>query len=401
MSESATDMHTKLRLLPMVPRDPKEHERAATPLELFFDLVFVVAVSIAGANLHHSLVEGHIAHGLLSYAMIFYCIYWAWMNFTTFAAGFDTDDWLYRTLTFIQMLGVVILAGGIHPAFTEGHFLWVAVGYSVMRIPMVFQWLRAARNGGAVAHTARITAIGIVVLQILWQLWASTAHGTTLDIFIFFVLAICELSLPVISQRIGSFGWHPHHMAERFGLFTIIVLGESLLASANAVVDAIEHGHDVWRFCTMAITSLVITAAMWWIYFWAPRHHLFRSTKSSVIFGYGHVVILAAAGAMSSGFEAAIDYISGNSHLTHFQTALTMTIPVALFIVALWATALRFFATKQLNIAIAISVIAIIASNWTPLPVYPVAFVLSLLIVALVCIPPVEDNHEVHEEMKL
>ena len=115
MSESASDMRTKLRLLPMVPRDPEEHERAATPLELFFDLGFVVAVSIAGANLHHSLVEGHIAHGLLSYAMAFYCIYWAWMNFTAFAAGFDNDDWLYRTLTFMQMLGVLILAAGIHP----------------------------------------------------------------------------------------------------------------------------------------------------------------------------------------------------------------------------------------------------------------------------------------------
>jgi len=85
----------------------------ASILELFFDLVFVIAVSLAGTNLHHALVEGKPGMGIASYLMIFFAIWWAWMNFTWFATSFDNDDWLYRVTTFVQMVGVLVLAAGI------------------------------------------------------------------------------------------------------------------------------------------------------------------------------------------------------------------------------------------------------------------------------------------------
>jgi low temperature requirement protein LtrA len=63
-------------------RDPGEAHRASTSLELLFDLCFVVAVAQAAAQLHHALAEGHLATGLVGYAMVFFAIWWAWMNFT-------------------------------------------------------------------------------------------------------------------------------------------------------------------------------------------------------------------------------------------------------------------------------------------------------------------------------
>jgi low temperature requirement protein LtrA len=71
---------------PMRARDAAEQHRVATPLELLFDLCFVVAVALAAASLHHAVAENHIASGVLSYAMVFFAIWWAWMNFTKFYA---------------------------------------------------------------------------------------------------------------------------------------------------------------------------------------------------------------------------------------------------------------------------------------------------------------------------
>lgn len=113
----------------------------ASTLELFFDLVFVVAVSIASMRLHHALTEGHVGRGILDYAIVFFGIWWAWMNFTWFATSFDTDDWLYRLLTSVQMGGVLVFASGIPEVFEHHGFTALIIAYVVMRLAMVAQLL--------------------------------------------------------------------------------------------------------------------------------------------------------------------------------------------------------------------------------------------------------------------
>ena len=125
-------------------RDPDEQHRSSTPLELLFDLTFVVAVATVAAELAHDLVENHLGHGLVSYAMLFFAIWWAWMNFSWFASAYDCDDALYRVMTAVQMAGVLVLAAGVEPAFEEKDFETAVVGYVIMRIAMVGQWWRAS-----------------------------------------------------------------------------------------------------------------------------------------------------------------------------------------------------------------------------------------------------------------
>ena len=133
-------------------RDPDEAHRAATPLELLFDLTFVVAYGIAADELAHYLAEDHIRAGVIGFCFAAFAITWAWINFSWFASAYDTDDWVYRLTTMLQMVGVIILALGLPTMFesidageTVNNGVMVA-GYIVMRVAMVFQWARAARQ---------------------------------------------------------------------------------------------------------------------------------------------------------------------------------------------------------------------------------------------------------------
>src|SRR3954454_7788643 len=128
----------------MAARDPDEGHRASTPLELFFDLTFVVAVAQAANSLHHGLASGHAGDVLLGFPMVFFAIWWAWMNFTWFASAYDTDDVPYRLATLVQIAGALILAAGVPDAMIDGDLTVITLGYVVMRLAMVTQWLRAA-----------------------------------------------------------------------------------------------------------------------------------------------------------------------------------------------------------------------------------------------------------------
>src|ERR1044072_5765576 len=98
-------------------RDPDESHRVASPLELLFDLTFVVAYGRAADELAHYLAEDHLKAALLGFALCSFAITWARVNFSWFAAAYDTDDWLYRLTTMVQLAGVIILALGIPDVF--------------------------------------------------------------------------------------------------------------------------------------------------------------------------------------------------------------------------------------------------------------------------------------------
>ena len=351
-----TSPRPRLRLTPMRPRDPHEpHEahRAASSLELFFDLVFVVAISVASVQLHHALSAGHVLHGIVSFAIVFFAIWWAWMNFAWFATSFDTDDWLYRVLTIVQMGGVLVLAAGIPAVFEHEDFTVMIAGYVVMRLAMVTQWLRASRSAGRLRRATLTYAVGIAVVQALWL--ATMLLPTEVRPAFIVVLVAAELAVPVVAERTGTTPWHPHHITERYGLFTLIVLGESLLASANAIFEALHDSEDVAPLIGLGALALITTAALWWIYFWPAHHHAIGTLRESIGYGYGHYFIVAAAAAFSAGIGVEIDVLGGESALEAPWASFAYTIPVAVFLIGVWLVAIRPQADRVVNTAIPVT----------------------------------------------
>ncbi|MFD7440953.1 low temperature requirement protein A [Streptomyces sp. NPDC059909] len=349
---------------PMRARSIDEEHRAATPLELFFDLCFVVAVSQAGMQLVHAVAEGHAADGVRSYGMVFFAIWWAWMNFTWFASAYDTDDVPYRIVTLIQIAGVLILAAGVPRAFLDQDFVVVFLGYLVMRLALVTQWLRAAASTrGAERTTARRYAIGIILCQIGWAALLIAPQGTRP--WVFLLMAIAEMAVPPIAERTMATSWHAHHIAERYGLFTIIVLGETILAATVTVRSALDESDALGVLAPIAVGGLLIVFAAWWIYFAVPAHTRLASNREAFLWGYGHYVIFASAAAIGAGLEVAVETAVHKSHISTTAAATAVTVPAAAFFLTVWLLHSRHFKHGILQqLTLPVSALAILACTF-------------------------------------
>ncbi|MEU4239187.1 low temperature requirement protein A [Actinoplanes sp. NPDC026619] len=334
---------TRNWLTPMRARDTDEPHRVSTPLELFFDLCFVVAVAQAAAPLHHSIAEHHVLHGLRGYLMVFFAIWWAWMNFTWFASAYDTDDDVYRITTFVQIAGALVLAAGVGPAFEHNDFRVITIGYVIMRLALVAQWLRAARSDEQRRSVALRYAIGVTVVQILWiaRLWVPESWPV---VPVFVVLAVLDIAVPVWAERApgGPTTYHRHHIAERYGLFTIIVLGESVSAATLAFRGALDEGSDYTGvLLRLAVAGAVIVFALWWLYFDRSAHALLTTLRTSILWGYGHYFIFAAAAAVGAGLGVAVDHATHHAEISATPAGYAIAVPVAVYLFFVWLLHIR------------------------------------------------------------
>ncbi|MEV4786629.1 low temperature requirement protein A [Streptomyces tuirus] len=332
--------HAPVRRLLARGRD--EAHRTASPLELFFDLCFVVAVAQAGIELVHSVAEGHAGQGILDYAMVFFALWWAWMNFTWFASAYDNDDVLYRVVTLVQIAGVLVLAAGVSRAFEDHEFLVVWMGYAIMRVAMSAQWLRAARAAqGPERTTALRYAGGVLACQVGWLGLLFLPEGARP--WWFLVMALLEMCVPPLAERGHSTSWHPRHIAERYGLFTIIVLGETIAAATVAVKSGIDENDALGELLPIAAGGLLIIFAAWWIYFVVPIHGHLRSNRQAFLWGYGHYVVLASAAAIGAGLEVAVEETVGKAHISTLAASAAVTLPTALYLLTGWVLHSRHF----------------------------------------------------------
>ncbi|MBT2395532.1 low temperature requirement protein A [Streptomyces sp. ISL-100] len=323
-------------------RRPDEPHRAATPLELFFDLCFVVAVAQAGARLVHAVAEGDPGNGITGYLFVFFAIYWAWVNFTWFASAYDSDDIPYRLATLVQISGVLVLAAGVPRAFDHADYGVAIVGYLIMRVALTLQWLRAAHGETGAARAAALRyAAGLVLVQLGWVLLlllpdAAWTWG-------FLLLAAAELAVPAFAENRHRTSWHPHHIAERYGLFTIIMLGETIAAATVAVQSALDESAALDELLPIAAGGLVIVFAAFWIYFAVPIHEYLRSNRQAFFWGYGHYLIFGSAAAIGAGIEVAVEQATHHAHISTLAASLAVTVPTALFMLTVWLVHARHF----------------------------------------------------------
>jgi low temperature requirement protein LtrA len=299
-------------------------DRHASWLELFFDLVFVVAI----AELARGLEVDHSAAGVLRFAALFVPVYVAWQGFSIYADRFDTDDLLFRVALLAAMLAIAALAVQIEDV-AQGESTGFALAYIALRSIMLALYARAwravpearpliARYGPGYGAAVAIWAVSLAVeAPARYVLWA--------------VALALDLSLPPLSTRlIRRVPTHGGHVVERWGLFTLIVLGESV------VVVALGTAGSEWqvRAAAAAVAGFVAVAAAWWLYFdRLPSVEIRGSAPAIVIYSYAHLPLLMGLAAMGAGLALTIEHAT-DPHLGAGESAAYLG-GAALFLLAL------------------------------------------------------------------
>lgn len=319
----------------LVSRSIDEPHRSATSLELFYDLIYVVAIASLAAQLHHALSDWHhVSTAISMYIFIFFCIWWPWNTYTWFASAYDTDDVQFRLSSFAQMIGVIIIAVGVKPAFSDGNFLIIMIGYVTMRVPYILMWLKVAYDDINSRSVAIRYAVGVFLVQIAWSLSILYFQNW----YLFIALIFFELLIPYIAEHSVDKGknnkYHFEHIEERLGLLTIIVLGESMLA----VVYAFQH--VVENFSTdlveLALSSVLILFSMWWLYFDDTIEDELESEKKSFIWGYGHYFIFGFATAVGVLISVNVDVLANNAKIDSETAIIGLALMIAGYLVSVW-----------------------------------------------------------------
>ena len=323
------------------PRDPHEPNRAATPLEIFFDLVSVIAIAAAAAGLHHAIADNHIAEGVIKYAAMFFAIWWAWMNFTWFASAYDNGGAHYIVSVFIMMFGSLMMAAGVADYFKSGIVVLPVIGWCITRLALSNLWLRAAFSDRERRTTALRYGIGLLILQAGWVL--STLYAQeTIRVAAYGVLIAGELFLPWYAERAEKTTWHKHHIVERHGLLNIIVLGEGLLAVTHALQAAYHDGAFNMQLVPVILSGMIIFCTLWWLYFSERRHQALDNFETAFTWGYGHWLIFSSGAAAGAGLAVMIEAHSHSLGVSSRVVFWAVSLPAALYCLGLWTLFDRF-----------------------------------------------------------
>jgi len=308
----------------------EEDDRRATWLELFFDLVFVAAVG----QLANALSVAPTTGRFFEFLGVFVPVWWAWMGFTYYANRFDTDDLVYRLLTLLAMFGVAAVATTV-PSVFDGGTIAFPIAYVAVRLVLLALYARAARHVREARPLARwfLTAFGVAVLIWLASLavprpWAYVVWGVALTI---------ELATPIRGWRlVRDAPIHPRHIPERFGLLTLIVLGESVLA----VVLGVSKASWVMGSAGAAVAAFLVAASLWWIYFDFVDEGAIsaRGIFGGLTYTYMHYFVVVGLAALGAGVKLAILAAGGDHH--YDGTSWVLSAGLALTMVGLAAVQL-------------------------------------------------------------
>ncbi len=280
-------------------------ERSASKLELFFDLAFVLVV----AELTIALREDVTVHAALTFAGLFTPVWWAWVSSTLYANRFDHDDVVYRLYKLGSMAAVI----GLAASATEATGKWFAIFVScqlALRAMLLLQYRRAYRHVPAARPVARLYLAGAAVGALLWATSFAVPRPAAFALWAAAVLV--EALVPLLATR-GSADvpLHVEHLPERFALFVILVLGESVAGVAHGLYDASWTASAI----PVAVLSFVLAAALWWSYFdlaGARAKRLLNevggehSDHAHDVYVFGQLPLTLALASIGAGIELAV-----------------------------------------------------------------------------------------------
>jgi len=358
----------------MTGRDPGEVHRVATSLEQLFDLTFATCFSLAASQLALVLAAGRYTAALFGFGFASFAICWAWINFSWFASAYDTDDWMFRLVTMRQMVGVLVLAIGLPRMFASierGERVdnsIMVLGYVIMRVALVLQWLRAARQDPARRRACLTYAVVISIAQVGW-VWQIAVHFSTAAALILgSLLALIELMGPVLAERQdGGTPWHAHHIAERHSSLAIMALGEGIVGTIAALSAVVEQQGWTVDATLVGVAGTGLTFGMWWLYDLLPSAPILEAHRNrAFVWGVAQILIVTAIVATGAGLHVAAYFIQHQTQLSPLATVLSVALPVGAFLgltYALYYYLVRRFKTFQLWLLIGtVAVVAVTVS---------------------------------------
>ena len=292
-------------------------------MELFFDLVFVAAV----ARLATMLIERHDAIGFARFIGLFVPVAWAWMGYTYYANRFDTDDVPYRAMVSAGMAAVAAMAVAIGDFSDEG-LMRFALAYVAVRLVLLLMYVRARQHVPEMRTAINLYLLGFGAGALCWVASAFVT-GPARELLWFAGLAL-EFGTPIVGWRvIATAPIDRHHLEERFGLFTIIVLGEAVIA--------VVIGTDVSDWAPQSVlvgaAGFAGVVALWWTYFDLNGAVQPKRGWWAFVFAYGHVPLWIALTAFGAGVKLAIKHAEEIAHDPGSRWALAGG--AALFLIAL------------------------------------------------------------------
>ena len=360
-------------------------DQRATFIELFFDLVFVFAVTQIVAQVHHDPSPGGVAKGLL----VFWLVWWAWTQFTWSLNPANTELGLVQFVTIAATAVAFLMAYGLPAAFEDGQGLWFAVPYVVVRAIGLGLYLLVAwdspQHRHAVGRFAALSVPGLVVALIAGSL------DDPARFWLWGLVVVADLAASGIAGRLESWQLNPRHFTERHGLFIIVALGESLIAVG---VTASELERDAPTLTAM-ILSVVLAGLLWWTYFAQVQPGLesgLIATSSAKVgavardaFSLLHFPLIGGIVGVAVGLEAAVAHPDEALHSAELRL---LVIGTALVVASAGLSLLRVsnrVLVPRLVIALTATVVGLLMQD------LEATWILVELVVALAAIVAVEQ----------
>lgn len=260
------------------------------------------------------------------------------------ASAFDNDDIFFRVATLVQMFGVLLLALGLPPLFesiNEGEHINNAVmvaGYVVMRVSGLALWLRIARQNPKYRAMALTYVWTLGVAQLGWVGLIFLNLPLVPTMIAALALTLIEMAGPTLAERRVPSPWHPHHIAERYGLLVIITLGEIVLGTLLTTSEAVDESGWTWKTILLGFAGVSLAFALWWSYFTVPSGWALAKFRSrAFVWGYGHIVLFGSLVGIGTGLHVAANVLSGHAEVDEGFAVLWVAVPLLVFEVSLFA----------------------------------------------------------------
>ena len=367
---------------------PNQHSRV-TYAELFFDLVFVFAVT----QIAHALLGRFTPLGAVQTTLLFLAVWWAWVYTTWVTNWLNPELTPVRILLFLLMLAGLVLSTSIPHAF-EARGLWFASAYAAMQVGRTLFWLLSVPRGRTAVRWNAIRILAWLSLSAVFWMWGGFAQSADRRLLLWAVALVIEYAGPVARFWIPKYGasaiedWYVEggHMAERCAGFIIIALGESIVDTGATFADLIWTRQTVSAFASAFVAAI----AMWWIYFHkgaeAGSELISKSAESGRLarsaYTYLHMPIVAGIILSAVADELVLKHPTGTSDL---KTAVSAIGGPLLFLVGtiLFKHTIRGFLQLSHGAGIvALTVLALFARELSPLMLS--ALTTALLIVVAV-----------------